>query len=136
MQYIDADSVFEDHRFCEKGDGGDGSEWSKAWFFQVLGPDMQPGKDDNDDGGDLITYDNANWVETCDPNASGDLGVACQYAQIVMTGNDVDESVLPAPFMKGFHPKSKGHYAIAQYIYDQIDALPASPPIFDPPSSF
>ncbi|KAK8085967.1 Integrin alpha N-terminal [Apiospora phragmitis] len=124
-KYIDTDTLFAGHRFCEPGDGGTGNPigpWSKAWFFQVGGPDMQPGEDEN---GPAVTESPPD-PDTCDPNAAGEAGEACRALQELQAG-DVDAFV-PIAAMKAFHPKSIGHDAIARYIFDSISAMPRERP--------
>ncbi|ETN41282.1 uncharacterized protein HMPREF1541_03217 [Cyphellophora europaea CBS 101466] len=140
IRYIDIDTLFEGHRFCEPTEGDDIANVGGAWFFLPWGRDIQP------DGTSIDPRDPAN-----DPPADHTrrdeafcedpyTELECAFAQAVEENPDAGvngaiyprdlmqelkdwaddkKEMLKTKFMKAFHPRTIGYAAVKDEIISQ-----------------
>lgn len=145
--FVDYDAAFEGHRFCEPGTVEPDYARNETWFFLVGGPDNVDRPQENDTATAATRLDHAAEEEeeealsgpidpaTCLPPAqrSGDWGeLALCYMAMSMAedptlrpvrGGDIrmqKNSIwhVPTYYGKTFHPRSLGHEAIRDKIYE------------------
>ncbi|KAK7934965.1 hypothetical protein PG985_000460 [Apiospora marii] len=143
--FVDYDAAFEGHRFCEPGAAEPDYARNETWFFLVGGPDNVDRPPNGNDTDARLDYTAAEEEEalsehidpaTCLPPAqrSGDWGelALCYMAmsmaedptlrpargggQIMMQKNSMWH--VPTYYGKTFHPRSLGHEAIRDRIYE------------------
>jgi hypothetical protein len=133
--YFDSDSLFEGHRYCQPG-----KNFQDSWFLNPVGPDAlddgtvvpmtQPASTENGVI-DLTTY----W-ETCQVTGSDVwIDLICYWSVAMHNGTLPDPGpygpspgttrVLPADAQKALHPKTLGHHAISNGIYNLLSTFAA-----------
>ncbi|KAK8058537.1 Lipase 1 [Apiospora phragmitis] len=136
--FVDYDAAFEGHRFCERGVVEPDYARNETWFFLVGGPDNvdRPGGN----GTTTTTAESPSLSGVIDPatclppaQLSGDWGelARCYMAMskaedpTLRPARDGDEIMMqnsmwhvPTYYGKTFHPRSLGHEAIRDRIYE------------------
>lgn len=134
--FVDYDSAFDGHRFCEPNVTEPDPERAHTWFFFVGGPDNGKNGTQPQRGSDVETLPPGSPF--VDPSSclgparrSGDWGLLalCYMAMAKLhdptlrlaRGDVVPSSstwYVPTYYGKTFHPRSRGHEAIRDRIYD------------------
>ncbi|CAI6097117.1 unnamed protein product [Clonostachys chloroleuca] len=137
--FVDYDHLFEGHRFCEPGVIEPDYTRNETWFFLVGGPDNDGHSDSNStsttqDGALLSPWSPLIDTKTCMESAhqSKDWGelALCMMATAVdkdptlqMVGRDgareQDMWYVPTYYGKTFHPRTQGHMAVRDQIYQE-----------------
>lgn len=131
VHYVDIDSYFEGHRFCE-------TEYNEPWPYINNEPDGRPDQwiyqlgtplgnlQDSDTsafvGTDETVYAQA-FQSALKANNSTLKAEDAPLSGFVSADEDFTSGGLPLVLSKLFHPTSNGHQAIAQAISDSIDQL-------------
>ena len=131
VHYVDIDSYFEGHRFCE-------TEYNEPWPYINNEPDGRPNQWIYQLGtplGNLQDNDTSAFVGTDETVYAQDFQSALKannstlkaedapLSGFVSADDDFTSGGLPLVLSKLFHPTSNGHQAIAQAISDSIDQL-------------
>lgn len=141
--FVDYDAAFEGHRFCEPGTAEPDYARNETWFFLVGGPDNVDRLPHGNDTAAATRFTNPAEEEassslvdpaTCLPPAqrSGDWGeLALCYMAMSMAEDPTLQPArggeiwtknsmwhVPTYYAKTFHPRSLGHEAIRDRIYE------------------
>ncbi|KAK3357640.1 SGNH hydrolase-type esterase domain-containing protein [Lasiosphaeria hispida] len=132
--FVDYDAAFAGHRFCEAGVEEPDYQRNETWFFLPGGPDNGAGGNGTDSGWEETLAPDSPLVSptTCLPAAekSGDWGelALCYMAKArhrdptlrpregIVSENSM--WYVPTSYGKTFHPRSLGHEAIRDKVYE------------------
>ncbi|EXJ87872.1 hypothetical protein A1O1_04799 [Capronia coronata CBS 617.96] len=98
--YVDVDSVFEGHRFCEEGVHEPDLQREDTWFFNLPAPEMEVAADNREQ-----------VVQLLDITKEDHKGV-------------IDDTGFPSmTTLRVLHPTSMGHHGISKQIVRVLEAL-------------
>ena len=133
-------SVYDGHRFCEKGASDKQFGESTTWIFGVWGPQKDVGPDYGNTASSAVTEVGAEAFAQIDASSCGqdpryndddafawDCDMAGYYAN---PSNDHSITTIPGlDWTRSFHPKSRGFTAVKDFLHQAIPLIRTAPAV-------